>query len=230
MRRLTTIGVAAIAVLVLGAMTATTSFALPTLKPNEKAIVIKTEKGSQTELQTLGASVKVTCETQKSESEFPAKSVLGPFHISFEKCKGEIGGISAGTCTGSGDASGTILSLGEAHLVYDSLTVLGAAVLFLVNETSFECKSIVTLKAVVKGSVLCLITPINSSANPHTLKCEEEKGDPKETTYWNDAGVAQTTLLLTSENGGAFKDSAEGGEASLKSFIAGKEEKIEIIA
>lgn len=211
------IGLTLVAVFAIAAISSATAFALPALLNSEKKEVktkVTSNEEKVTELQTLGAGTKVECKSQKSESEITGET--GPFHIEFKGCTAKIGGITAGTCTGTGDASGVILTLGKADLVFDSLTTLGVAVLFLLEPaTAFSCKSIITVNESVTGDVLCLISPINTLSTSSTLKCEQSSGDPKETTYWNAKGEPVKAELLTSENGGTPVDSAEGGEVKL---------------
>ena len=84
--------------------------------------------------------------------------------------------------------------LGEAHLVYDTLKpVLGAAVLFLIPQFHFTCGPVlgVNILILIKGSVLCLIKPIEKLTKHFEIVCEQGKpksGDPTETVYWNDKG------------------------------------------
>ena len=214
MRRLKIIGVAALAVFALTAIASATAFALPTLNPN--TAVSFTGTSGIGKLEVLGSSLLVECKKNADEGSFAAGTVLGPFHIKFSECTAKLGTTNLGTCTGLGDTeTGVILSLGEDHLVYDSLSPLGAALLFLVEPTHFECKSITTVLITVLGSVLCLITPIGTITKAPKVKCEGEKGDAKETTYWNDAGETKTTALLSSENEKEEKDASENTEATL---------------
>ncbi|HEY4452288.1 MAG TPA: peptidylprolyl isomerase [Solirubrobacteraceae bacterium] len=214
MRRLKIIGVAALAVFAVTAMASATAFALPTLKPNTAVTFTGTSPVGK--LEVLGSALVVECEKNADEGSFAAETVLGPFHIKFSGCSAKLGTTGLGKCTGLGDTeTGVILSLGEVHLVYDSLAPLGAAMLFLVEPTHFECKSITTVLITVEGSVLCLVTPINTPTKAPKVKCEGEKGDAKETTYWNDAGEAKTTLLKSSENEKEAKAASENTEATL---------------
>jgi len=112
--------------------------------------------------------------------------------------------------------------LGTFHIVYDVLRPeLGAAVLFLIQNTHFECTVLIVHKLILTlGQLLCLITPINSLARRATIRCETTRtlGDPKEVTYWNDAEreVNIADGLLTSENDSTFTMSAESGSAEVE--------------
>ena len=196
MRRLKVLGLMLLAVCAVAALASAAASAatiLPKLLNAKKEAAnakVEAKENTTTELQVLGAATKVKCTSLESTAELNLEKTsggyLGPFHITFKECSAEIGGINAGKCTGSGDATGVILVLGEVHLVFDSLTTLGVASLFLIpkaNAVKFECKSLVTVKLEVLGSVLCLVSPINTLAKTSTLTCESEKGDQKETKY-----------------------------------------------
>lgn len=229
MRRLRLLGLMLLAVFsvaVMASAAASAATILPKLlnaKKEASNAKVEAKENTTTELQVLGANTKVKCTSLESTAELNLQAsggYLGLFHIEFKECSAEIGGINAGKCTGTGDATGNILVLGDVHLVFDSLTTLGVAALFLLEPpVKFACKSIVTINLEVKGSVLCLISPINALAKESTLKCEQEGGDQKE-TKWSSGkeplSLDSTALLLTSENGGEFKDSAQGGTVKLK--------------
>jgi len=181
-----------------------------------------------TRLSTLGSSVEVTCPETRTEGEFEAARPLGPFHLDFKGCTTTAGG----TCTGLGEETGIILSLGTVHIVYDKLGTgveLGAAVLFLIQNTHFECTVLIVHKLILTlGQVLCLIKEINRLQKRATITCETTRtlGDPKEVTYWNDAEreVNIAEGLLSSENDSTFTMSAESGSGEVES------EEIEIMA
>jgi hypothetical protein len=235
MHRLKVFFVALMGVVVLsGFVSAMASAALPVILNKAKAVAgAVTFSGTSTKETTLSIlkeSLKVLCGTTKSEGEFEAGKPLGPFHIHFTKCTTNLGG----TCTGLGDETGSILVLGIAHIVYDTLTpALGAAVLFLIEPTvHFSCTVAgITKLILVKGENLCLITPINSLATTFTVKCEASKstaGDPLEVVYWNEAGTEVNIKegLLSSQNDGtSFEMSAEEG---LGEFTTA--EQVEIMA
>jgi hypothetical protein len=216
MRRFTLLGVAVLSVLALASIAASAAFALPTLNP--ATAVTFTGTGGLGKLEVLNSSLKVECKKNKNEGNFAANTVLGPFHITFEECSAKLGEVSLGTCTGLGDTAkpGTILSLGEDHIVYDTLVTLGAALLFLLEPVHFECKSITTVLFVVTGSEICLISPINTATTSIKVNCNAaEKGDALETRYWNDAGEEKKSELLVSENEKAAVDGSESAEAVL---------------
>jgi hypothetical protein len=219
MKRFKFLGLALVAMFVVAGAVSAMAFALPTLlnASGELAGVVKYtahSTGTIARLTKLNGK-EVQCKTATSEGEFTKNSVLGPFHITFSTCKGLSGLV---TCTGTGDASGVILSLGTAHLVYDSLTTLGVAALLLVGLTTFECAGIA--KVETKGELLCLLKPINTLALSGELNCTEKvagDGDPGEVTYWNASGAPVNVAegLLAKEGSGEFEMSGETAEASI---------------
>jgi hypothetical protein len=224
MQRLKTVVLALSALCVVAALTASSAFAtLPQLLTAAGALVEKesfTGESGKTALVTLKLS-EVTCAKSTAEGELientSAKGFLGPFHITFKECTSKTA-LGTATCTGASDTSGVILTLGEAHLVYDSLTTLGVGVLFLISLFHFTCTLFgVNELVLVEGSVICLIKPINTLAKHFEIICEEilkenkPTGDPKEPTYWNGSGVEQKTSLLTNVGETSFESSAENG-------------------
>jgi len=228
MRRFRMIGLMLASLFIIGGAVSAMAFALPTLLNSlgELAGSVKYTDytNSKSTLTKLSGSI-ITCVSARSEGEFTKNSVLGPFHITFSTCTGLSGLV---TCTGTGDTSGVILSLGTAHLVYDSLTTLGVAALLLVAPTTFSCAGVATVET--KGELLCLVEPINTLVLQGTFICKEKAagdGDPGEIFYWNDAGepVNIAEGLLANENGGAFEMSGETAEA----FISYLKEKYSIM-
>jgi hypothetical protein len=200
MQRLKILGIALMAVFALGAFVSATASAAVVVLPEEE--VKWTGESGKGTLEVLKSAFSVNCQKDKSEGTFEAKKPLGLFHIDFEGCK--TAGFIA--CTGLGEAKETILTLGTAHLVFDKLGVgaeLGVGVLFLVEQTHFECGGTLQL---VEGQVLCLISPINKKVKHAEITCTrgKEAGDPGETVYWDEAGKEVKMgeeLLLTKEDG-----------------------------
>jgi hypothetical protein len=217
MRQRKVAGLLGIAAFILAVMLSSAALALPSLLP-ETGLTI-TASGGEGKYVTL-AGTELSCKGSTAEVKFAAKTNLAPIHISLTGCTSPT--LGGAKCTGLTDTagSGTVLTLGEIHLVYDSLTTLGVAALILIEEMHFECGSLASVNE--KGSLLCLISPINKKVKTTEtvpLKCEAsgaKTGDPKETQYWNAAGVSQTASLLLSLNSGTFESSAETATASLK--------------
>jgi len=166
-----------------------------------------------------GATAKPTLETlklakivcNKAEGKgADTSNTLGTFTIDFEECEEPKNKVK---CSTSGDSTGIILTDGTYHYVWDSLTTLGIAVLFLPLEVTIECTALVKIKVKqqsANGGLVCLILEPTSSKVTHLLHCEQELGDQKEKTYWNDSGTAITNAeLLCSTNGAAFETCAE---------------------
>jgi hypothetical protein len=214
MPRFTAASLALATILLAAGATSTTALALPTILNSlgELAGVIKYTDHSE-EIQPFEKlnGKLFRCQSSESEGEFTKNSLLGPFHVTMERCNGEFG------CTGTGDANGVVLWLGTAHLVYDSLTTLGVAMLYLLAPTRLTCASI-PIEA--KGELLCLIAPINSLVLGQRVVCEEtssDSGDPKEGIYWNDKGepINIKEGLLLNEGSGAFEMAAASWEDSI---------------
>jgi opacity protein-like surface antigen len=212
------LGLALMAVFLLSAVASTAAFGEVVLVLNNKkeqteGLKFKGENKTTTTFTRLGGFGTTKCPELATEGEQEGKGLLGTFHLHWKGCTSNVGG----TCTGLGDKPGFILALGTFHLVYDKLAPeLGLGILFLLEHVHFTCEKtlIGTVLLLVKGEVLCLLTPINVKTIKITVTCQGEKGDPKETVYWNEAGKEVkmgTEALLGSENEGAFAMSAQEG-------------------
>jgi hypothetical protein len=223
MQRLKVLVVALLGVFVLGAFASATASALPEILNKAKEVAGAVKFSGETKKETTFSILKgigvVKCTTTISEAETKAKTPLGPFHIHWTGCKVNASGIT-GPCTGLGDTAEQILALGELHIVFDSLKPLGAAVLFLLETVHFTCTVLgIETLILVKGQVLCLISPINALSKTAKINCEaKSEGDPAEVVYWNDEGkeVNIAEGLLGSEDGGkTFKMAAQSGLAEV---------------
>jgi len=216
MQRLKILGLTLMAVFALSAIASTTaSAALPSILNEKKEEVAPSFTGNSggTEFVKLNGK-KIECTASTAEGLFEKGKPLGLFHIHFTGCSG----LAGATCTGEGDKEKEILVLGTFHIVYDKLLnegSLGAAILFLIPRFHFTCTLLgVKVLILVQGQVLCLIKPINAFAKHFEVDCEQSaKGDPLETTYWNDAGEPFDIKngLLGEENTGEFEMSSEVG-------------------
>ena len=169
-----------------------------------------------TELAILGSNTRVICEETATEGELEATGKLGPFHLHFEKCKTSAGG----SCTGLGDAAGTILALGTLHLATAFLDLTVGLIEFLVSHLHFECTVLFVKKLVlVLGDYLCKITPINVLTTTATVNCLRgaENGDPWLVKYENDKGedVELANPLKASETDATEEMSSELGEGEV---------------
>jgi hypothetical protein len=212
MKRFKLLGLALAAVCLLAAAFSASAFAgLPELL-GQSAGATYSGKNTGTENPTLETVKKetITC-TAASAEGIQETDTLGTFHIHFTGCNS-----SGFKCNTSGDEAGIILSLGTFHYVYDKLgtgSELGVAILFLPEEQVIKCTALVTLN--VKGTILCLVLEPLTSAATHEFHCTQTGGKPSSTQWWNDEGVSQTALALTSKNKGEFIESAELALASV---------------
>jgi hypothetical protein len=210
MRQLKLFGLALVALSASAFMLATSATAaLPQILPESAAERTWTGKSiGKTELSVLGNAIAVVCNNATAEGTEEAKKPLGLFHIDFKECKAA--GIVA--CTGLGEAKEVILALGKWHLVFDILSPLGTATLFLIEPlVHFECGA--GKLFLVLGSVLCLDLEPGKKGVTHEFHCNTNgtQGDPEETQYFDANGNAQKAELLTSENEGAEVMSAQKG-------------------
>ena len=211
----------------------TASAALPTLL-NNKAEAVTSETftaalaaSKETSLSVVGSEKQIKCSKNEGTSilkkEAP-EGYLGAAKVTFSGCK--LTGAGGEACTGEGDAAGSILLAGEAHLVEDQLSgegTLAAAILFLVPRFHYTCKTTgLNVLSLVEGSLLCLITPVSTLATAFKIKCERTTtlGKPKEVKYWNAKGEEQKARLLTSIAEGEFKESAEEGESEVTAALS----------
>lgn len=208
MKRLNLLGVVLMAVFALSAFAATAAFALPEHLP-KGAWTGKNDGTGKPKLETAAKSV-IECGKAKGSGE-DTSDTLGKFTIDFEECKTP--SFFNAACNSAGDASGVILSTGEYHYVYDTLSPLGIAILFLPNETTFECASFLKTKVKSQGAnggLVCLILEPTVKQVTHLFHCEQENGKQKEKVYWNDKSEeVKKVELLCSLNGGAFEECAE---------------------
>lgn len=216
MQRLKILGLALIAAFALGAVVSAAASAEVKVLP-EEAVTFKGLTAKTTTLEKLNGK-NVTCGETHAEGEIEAKKPLGLFHIHFLKCKG----LGLLPCTGLGDKEEQILVLGTFHLVFDTLvagnlTQAGVGVLFLLEHVHFTCGGLILV--LVLGEVLCLIKPVNIKAKKSTIACEQNKGDPGEIVYWNEAGTEVKmglNALLASEDDKTYEMAGELGEGEIE--------------
>jgi hypothetical protein len=208
MRRFSLIGVTLLAAFALGAVMASSAFALPEIS---KAGKWTGKSTSEPTLELLGGGLTtIKCKEAEGSGEDTSK-MLGTFTIDFKSNCAAGGGLVK--CNSLGDAAGVILSGGTYHYVDDVLTTLAIAILFLPESVHLECGATLIL---VHGSLLCLVLEPGSSKTSHEFHCEKEgAGDQKERTYWDDSGTAQTAQLLCAVNEGALESCAEVALASV---------------
>ena len=204
MRMVKTFGVAVVVLVAITAVMSATASAVVVMLPEVEDKWTGTSGSGTLEVLPGGVTSEIVCKADTSEGTIEKSGKLGLFHIHFTGCKASIV-----PCTGLSDKEGEILTLGTYHLVYDKLAPVGAGILFLVEATHFTCAGKLFI---IEGQVLCLIKPINTKTKHFEIVCEQEKGDPKETVYWNDKGEEVKmglNLLLSKENEGAGKGAGE---------------------
>lgn len=181
---------------------------------------------------TVGAAVyetlagsSISCTSAEILTSWTSHTT-GLFHLHLKGCKS-----AGGSCSTAGDASGVILALGTIRLVYDKITEgLGAGVLFAFEEVHATCGELIKVLVLLRGSLLCLVLPINTLVKEGEYVCKQAKGDQAERSYWTaETGKEAKATLETSVNGGAFELSGvESKENKLKTFEKGGK-KVETI-
>jgi hypothetical protein len=205
---------AVLIVCAVGAMLASSAFALPTLLIGSAGEGASTWTGANvgaTEWQINGGLAKIQCKSAVGEGTVEAKKPLGTYHINFKECTDS---VLKKACTGTGDEAGLILTLGSWHLVYDTLkaglTGSGVAILFLAGKVNFECTATgAKIEQKGGGMALCLILNPEALTKTFEFHCKLRSGSfgPEETKYDNAAGtMVSITPLEADENGGAFKE------------------------
>jgi len=213
MKKLSLIGMALAAMLALSALVfaPVSSAGLPELLPTGRWTAESDNSREGPVLETL-AGTKVLCVKAKAEGA-DETDTLGQFHIDFEGCEQT---LLRTRCKSAGDSEGIVLSLGTYHYVYDVLgtgEALGVAVLLLPAEIVAECGALAKLRIKVQGSnggMMCLVLEPLVSRKTHLFHCEQERGDQKESRYWNDNGTLLTRIELLCEinNSGRFESCA----------------------
>jgi hypothetical protein len=194
---------------------------------NGPTVLINSEKDPNsimTSLQSEAAKIEgegLLVEITLLQLTLPVPNVSGIYTVLFLKTKESVG--THPLCHSEGDAQEEILvPQGTVLLVYDSLSPLGVAARLSVPEVKILCGTANKIK--VKGSVLSLITPINtiiasgSNTTQSATYCSTTVGRAQETRYWNQSGVEEHTKLEAS-NGGGFEAACELIGTSLTSTI-----------
>jgi hypothetical protein len=197
MRRIRIIGLALVAVFALAAVAAATaSAAAPEFVPaNGKfPVSVKFTSGAGT-LEAEGGHT-VSCKHDSGAGTIENAKTIAKAVIKFTGCTTNI--IGEDECKTAGKAKGEIVTNTlAAKLVFDNKEKTSVALL-AANEkgpaelyAEFECLGLETIK--VKGSVLLLVTTLNTSTNLIKTSAKQTGGKPEDTSYWNEAG----TELLT---------------------------------
>jgi hypothetical protein len=199
MRRLKILVAAIIATAALTAIAATTATAaLPEFEPGAKG---ETFTGTSA-TGTLETSKKGTieCATDKVKGTLLSKTEA-LITVDFETCKvfGLVGAHSLG------DKEGVILVGFKAKLCYINKSTKDVGLLGSILALHLEVPSAAVL-LVVLGSVIGLVTPVNTKTKEFEIKYEQKEG----TQLIKKCEGGPENLLFTSENEGAFELSGEG--------------------
>jgi hypothetical protein len=218
MSRLKLLGLALMAVFAFSAFASASAFAkeasiLTSTGEESNAVSFTAKAASTTTFSILEGFSTVNCGEVESEGAQELKTLLGAFHIKWTKCTTSLGG----TCTGLSDSTaGMILALGKFHIVILSKSPLTLGILFLLEHVHFTCTKVggfTTVLVLVKGEVLCGLTPLTLGTEK-TIACKGKSGDAESTSYFNEAGTEVkigSEALLSSENEGTFRMSAQEG-------------------
>lgn len=177
-----------------------------------------TSKSGAGTLETVGGT-KVKCSSDSTEGgEITGEKTDKVKSVVFKGCES-----SGFKCSTSGAASGEIkTSELESTLGYINKSTKEVGIELKPkgggNFATFECTAFV--KVTVKGSVIAVITPINTETTKYTLKFTQTKGKQ---TPQNLEGQSKDTLE-SSVDGGAFEES---GEETSDELTLAKTAKIE---
>jgi hypothetical protein len=202
MRRFKLLGLALMAVFIAAvAVASTASAALPKILPETGAARNWTGGSDGTVIELLAANI-VKCAEAPATGTQEANKPLGTFHIEFKNCTTEKGAVK---CTGLGDAAGVILTLGTWHSVFDNLTTLSAALLFLLEKVHFSCSALVLV--LVSGELVCLWLEPTSKKATHLFHCvQTATGGQEDKHYFNEAGTEVLAGLTCSTNEAAKEE------------------------
>jgi hypothetical protein len=180
------------------AVASTASAALPKVLPETG--VAREWTGKSEGVVELKGPTSVECTEAPATGTQEANKPLGLFHIEFKNCS------SIGVkCTGLGDATGTILTLGTWHSVFDLLTTLTAGLVFLIEKVHFNCSALVLV--LVSGELVCLWLKAEESNVTHSFHCKATSSTVQEDEkYFNEAGTEVKTKLSCSVNEAAKEE------------------------
>ncbi len=216
MRNMKVMGLALVAVFLLGAVGASSASASqPKFVPKGAAFPVAfSASGGVSKLETIGGSV-VTCKTSSvpNTAEIADEHKVKKVVITFKTCTA-FGGLA--TCTTSGQASGTIVTNSlEGELVYIGASKNETAIwLWAGNKSkgqifaSFGCTGIIggTTTVTVRngtnqGGVECKISPKGPTTS-FTFACSQSAGHQSPEGYWNPSGCTNVEDFLESEGVG----------------------------
>lgn len=170
---------------------------------------------------TFGSGV-LSVTSEKSEGEGSGTSEkLGSFHVQFLESKSSV----LGTCTGAGDAAGTILVLGEYHIrSFKEGTLLMTAVIFLLPASDtvvFSCGNPATTIEVL-GCVAGALTPESTLTKTLTATLGVTGKDNNIIKVENESLTGEENCeLLANINKEGYKLSSEKTTQTLSGFEQG---------
>jgi hypothetical protein len=228
MKRFSVFCLVVFAALVVGAGMAVSASASPSI------LMLVGETGGSLLIKSVANTNKTILETELSNKvngegvllqlHFPnVNEPKGTYELLFTKVK--YGTTVGQTCNSIGDtAEEVLLPKSTFRLVFDSLTVLGAALLILVPQFKFICKTgaTTTLLASTEGNQLVLVSPINkevlTSENIGGVsRCTA--GTPKDKTWWNEAGGKEAAGLKANVGLGN-EEACENVEGTVQSTVS----------
>jgi hypothetical protein len=185
MRHIRPLGTAVVAALALGALIATDVIAAEPTKilpePTVASPISGVGHGNEGQLELVNGE-KVDCKSGSGEGTFTTPNA-GIYTILYKECTGPL----TTTCTGVGDALGTVGEEGESHYVLalerltSTTTTLVAALALLVKQFHITCgKTGIELLVLLRGCAAGVVSPIGTLVAQATRKLQEfTKGEPK---------------------------------------------------
>ena len=232
MGRLKTLVVGVLAVFALFALVAGSAFAEEKTKMLPESGVSFTTKSGKGKIEQKGAPFNIECEKNKGSGTITSAN-LGTYKVEFQECKTPVG--VAKSCTGAGELEGVILNAGPFHFWLAKETLGGVVKLVgvlaaLPEEVHFTC-TVAGIKelVLVKGCVAALSEPLNVLASVTKDIGTQTGGVQLITKVLNTETTEIECKLLSSLNGGEFKQSGLEGTEENEKFENAKKEAITIL-
>lgn len=209
MHSIRALGLALVAVFLLGAVTAgSASASQPKFEPESKTFPVSfSASGSGGRLETVGGTEVKCTGTSVTGAEISDEKKVKKIVITYTGCTAFFGLAS---CTTSGKASGTIVTNElEGELVYIGASKNEAGIAFSPTAgktkgtafATFGCggTTVSVKNGTNDGGVVCKISPLNTFTTTSTLTCSQTKGVQNPSSYWNPSGCAALEDFLESE-------------------------------
>jgi hypothetical protein len=214
MHSIRTLGLAVVAVCLLGAVAAASASASqPKFEPESAKFPISfSASGGASKLETVGGTEVSCTKNSVTGAEIANEHAVKKIKIAYTGCTAFFG---LATCTTSGQASGTILTnelQGELEYIGASKNEVGVAFWPTASKAkgtafaTFGCAgTTVSVKnGTANGGVVCKITPLNTFTTTSTLACTQTKGVQSPSEYWNPTGCTKVEDFLESEGVGGI--------------------------